>query len=161
MAELRDVLIYFCKHYPHPQELSNARLTKMVYLADWRSALLRGRQMTTIRWEFSHYGPFVHEISRVAKSDPAFDVRQVNSMFGNTKEEIRIKPDVPDPDLPDDEREILDHVIATTGRLYWDGFMKLVYSTYPVVTQPRYSLLDLEALAAEYQDEREEPAIRR
>ena len=35
MAKLVDVVGYLCEHYPHKAELSKARLTKMVYLADW------------------------------------------------------------------------------------------------------------------------------
>lgn len=153
MAELRDVLVYLCRQYPHPNELSNARLTKMVYLADWRSALERGVQLTGIEWEFSHYGPYVHDVSRLAHADPAFEVFGTASVYGSQKQLIRVRPDAPAPNLTNEDREILDHVIATTQRLYWDGFMKLVYSTYPVVTQSRYSLLDLPKLAVEYRHE--------
>jgi hypothetical protein len=39
MAELKDIIAYYCKQYPHKAELSKARLTKMVYLADWKSAI--------------------------------------------------------------------------------------------------------------------------
>ena len=31
---LRDIVAYVCKNYPYKDELSNARVTKMVYLAD-------------------------------------------------------------------------------------------------------------------------------
>jgi hypothetical protein len=53
MARLRDVVAYLCHEYPHKGELSKARLTKMVYLADWRSAIERGSQVTDIEWVFN------------------------------------------------------------------------------------------------------------
>jgi hypothetical protein len=34
----------------------------MVYLADWRSAITRGKQITDIVWEFNYYGPYVDDI---------------------------------------------------------------------------------------------------
>lgn len=44
MAELRDVIAYILQRYPEDMagELSNARVTKMVYLSDWRNCL-RGK----------------------------------------------------------------------------------------------------------------------
>lgn len=107
----------------------------MVYLADWRAALKTGKQITDIEWEFSHYGPYVHDVEHVARRVPAFTVSRTRSMFGSAKEIISAADDAPEPSLTKGEKAILDHVIETTQKLYWDGFMKLVYSTYPVVTQ--------------------------
>ncbi len=50
MTELKDVMAYIIANYPFKGELSNARLTKMVYLTDWKNALLSGRQVTDISW---------------------------------------------------------------------------------------------------------------
>jgi hypothetical protein len=47
---------------------------------------------------------------------------------------------------------VLDFVIEQTAPLYWNDFIKLVYSTYPVVTQPRFLPLDLVKLALEYRE---------
>jgi hypothetical protein len=44
MATLGDVMAYLCEHYPHKDDLSKARLTKLVYLADWKSAIERGNR---------------------------------------------------------------------------------------------------------------------
>jgi hypothetical protein len=153
VAELRDVLIYLCRHYPHAHELSKARLTKLVYLADWRSALVRGRQMTSIDWEFSHYGPYVWDVANLARERDEFQVSLTSNPFGDSKEVIAVRADVPDPDLDPEDREILDYVIEKTQPLFWDGFIRLVYSTYPILTRPRFSILDLQALAREYREE--------
>ncbi len=50
MAALKDIIAYYCDRYPHKEELSKARLTKMVYLADWKSAIVHGKQISDIKW---------------------------------------------------------------------------------------------------------------
>ena len=54
MTELKEVISYLVSKYPHKDELSNARLTKMIYLADWRHAITQGNQITDIRWFFDN-----------------------------------------------------------------------------------------------------------
>lgn len=149
MAELRDVLAYYCENYPYQDELSNARLTKMVYLADWRSSLLHGRQITSIKWHFHHYGPFVEDILNTALGDPGFSVEYTRNLLGESKALIGLNRAADYPSLSDDDREILDFVIEKTSPLHWQPFMRLVYSTYPVATQQRYESLDLPRLAEE------------
>jgi hypothetical protein len=150
MADLRDVVVYLCKHYPHPQELSKARLTKMVYLADWRSALSEDHQITNITWEFNHYGPYVRDVEQVARQDPDLTLTTTVSYYGAPKDLIAVRPDVREPRLSEEEREILDYVISNTKTLYWSDFINLVYSTYPVRESAKYSHLNLVKLAGEY-----------
>lgn len=149
MAKLRDVLVYLVSRYPHKHELSKARVTKMVYLADWRSAIEYGRQMTPLRWTFNHYGPYLDDVVDTARTDSAFEVKESANPYGHPKEVIRLVGDAR-ADLTEQEKEVLDHVINETAPLYWNDFIRLVYSTYPVVTQPKYSELDLVGLAREY-----------
>jgi hypothetical protein len=149
---LRDVMAYICKNYPRKDELSNARVTKMVYLADWRSAIERREQITNITWQFNHYGPFVYDIRDVAKADPAFEIVPTRNMYGSHKELIKVSTDVEYPSLSEEEIEILDFVLEQTAKMTWEDFMKLVYSTYPVIAQERYSKLNLIDLAREYEE---------
>lgn len=153
-AKLRDALAYLCAKYPHKEELSKARLTKMVYLADWRSALLHGRQITGIRWRFNHYGPYVDDVLTLAKEDPMFDLVFGENLYGTPKVTISLAGRAPVKwdSLDKEDREILDFVIEATAPKFWDDFIRLVYSTYPVITQPRYTGLDLVSLAREYHD---------
>jgi hypothetical protein len=151
MAKLRDVVLYFCKNYPYPNELSKARLTKMVYLADWRSAITRHRQITSIRWRYNHHGPYVKDVEDLARNDPALTITRTYNAFGSEKEVISAKDGAAmSPPLPDEERKVLDYVIEITAPMYWDEFVQLVYSTWPILTQPRYETLDLVGLARRY-----------
>lgn len=151
MAELRDVIAYLLAFYPHQSELSNARVTKMVYLADWKHALDFGRQMTAIHWTFNHYGPYVPDVLTAVTSDPrSFRAQQATTAFGHQKTAFQLLETAPAPVLSSAEQATLDHVIASTQALTFEGFIRLVYSTYPVVRSERYSQLDLSALADEY-----------
>ena len=154
MAELRDVVAYLCQNYPRPGELSKARLTKMVYLADWRSAITRGRQVTRIVWEFHQYGPYVDDIVSMARSDPAFEVSAGSTPYGTGKETIRLIESFGYASLDKADRRVLDFVIDKTAPKTWEEFMRLVYSTYPIITQPRYAKLNLVDLARRYQKDR-------
>lgn len=158
MSTLHDLVLYLCKHYPHKDELSKARVTKMVYLADWRSAITSGRQLTDLTWTFNHYGPYLDDVVEAAQSSEDFEVRSTTNMYGSRKEVIEARPSSSEPALSVEERAILDHVIEETRRLTFNDFIKLVYSTYPIVTQPRYQPLDLVALAGEYEELQEKLA---
>jgi len=72
MSKLRDIVAYFCSNYVYKDELSKVRLTKMVYLVDWRSAITDGKQLTRIQWHFNHYGPYVEDVVASIKYDSAF-----------------------------------------------------------------------------------------
>lgn len=153
-AALRDVVAYLCDHYPRPGQLSNARLTKMVYLADWKSAIERGEQLTDLSWEFSYYGPYVPDVVRLARSDDGFEVEEGKNPLGERRELVRRVPGVVGgeeyPSLTPEDRGLLDFVVGSVEDKGFTEFIKLVYSTYPIVTQERHSQLDLVRLAREY-----------
>lgn len=150
MAELRDVIAYLCLNYPYKNQLSNARVTKMVYLADWLSAFRRGRQLTEIEWFFNHYGPYVLDVVETARADEDFTVELTYNFFGDPKEVIRVRDGATYPSLTEEDQEILSFVIDSTASKNWEQFIQLVYSTYPVLTQERYSVLNLVELAEAY-----------
>jgi predicted nucleic acid-binding OB-fold protein len=152
VATLRDIVAYVGKNYPYKDELSNARVTKMIYLADWRSAITRGEQLTDLEWEFSHYGPYVRDVKQVAETDPALAVVPIKNPYGGQKDLIQVADGVDYPSVTEEEKELLDYVISSSASKNWDDFIKLVYSTYPIVTQDRFSKLDLVELAKEYEE---------
>lgn len=150
MSNLKAATLYLCREYPHPDELSKARLTKMLYLADWRSCLVHGRQLTDISWVFNHFGPYVDAVYDMASSDSDFLIERTSNMYGDTKNVITAASKAPIAQLPESDRLVLDHVIETTKYKTYTGFIKLVYSTFPIVSQSRYTELDLVALASKY-----------
>lgn len=154
MAKLRDVVAYLAKHYPHKSELSKARLTKMVYLADWRYSILNDKQVSPIEWVYDHYGPYVDDVINVAHSDPDFTVEKTSTMYGDPKDLISVCSETRFDSLTPEEYKVLDFVIDTVASKTWNDFIRLVYSTYPIVTQARHTKLNLVKLAKKYKEHR-------
>lgn len=155
MPKLDDVMAYFCTHYPHKDELSKARLTKMVFLADWKMVLTAKKQITPLVWTFNHYGPYLEEVKTTALAHPdRFTVSNTTNMYGYPKEVIGlVREESVSDSLSRTEIDALDHVIDQTKDLTWAPFIKLVYSTYPIATQPRHTNLDLVGLGKKYERE--------
>ncbi|TFC91334.1 MULTISPECIES: Panacea domain-containing protein [Cryobacterium] len=155
MGNLEDVMAYLCSRYPFKEELSKARLTKMVYLADWRMALTKQSQITNLDWTFNHYGPYVDDVKDAAEANEGrFTILKTTNMYGSPKEVIGLKrKEETFASLSEPEIAALDHVVAMTKDLTWAPFIKLVYSTYPIATQARHVHLDLAQLATKYQRE--------
>lgn len=150
MNRLQQIIAYFCLHYPHSEELSNSRLTKLVYLADWVSALADERQLTNIEWLFNHYGPYVEDVKNAVLISHNFSFHNDYNMFGSNKNMIKFYGNDNDINLSDRDIQILNFVINKTERQYYNEFVDYIYSTYPVQSQNRYSHLDLVNLAREY-----------
>lgn len=153
MAELHDVMAYLVKKYPGnlQHELSNARLTKMIYLADWHQAINRGRQITDISWYSDNFGPFVRDIEKTAaERDDLFVVNLGSNIHGQAKKSFALRDANYNPRLKPEEVESLDHIINVASKLYWAPFINLVYSTHPIASSQRYSYLDLLTKAKEY-----------
>lgn len=150
MKKLENIIAYLCKYYPHKKELSKARLTKLVYLADWFSAVINHKQITKTEWLFNHYGPYVDDITKVATESKYFKINYTTTRFGSEKAIILFGGEGKDIEVSEKDKEILDFVIFKTKSLYFDDFINYVYSTYPVKSEKRYSHLDLEKLAVEF-----------
>lgn len=154
MAKLHDIMTYIIQNYPDHlnHELSNARLTKMVYLADWHQSINHRRQISSINWYFDNYGPFVHDIEITAANRPdLFMVDLGNNRHGQPKKTFALREEKYHPTLTVEEKNSIDHIINVTQKLYWDSFIKLVYSTHPIASSDRYSYLDLVEKAKEYE----------
>ena len=155
MVELIDIISYILKNYPHKTELSNARLTKMIYLIDWRSAFDYGEQITNINWYFDNYGPFVHDVEDVINNNSGL-IKRVDTytIYGTKKTMFLLKnEDINFDNLSENVISTIDIIIEKTKRLYWKDFIDFVYSTYPIVTSERYTFLNLIKKAEEYKKE--------
>ena len=145
-----NLIAYFLKEYPHKDELSNARLTKMIYLSDWYSAIHVKQQITDIKWYYDNHGPFVWDIKREVDAHPEFfKVLETSNMFGGKKRLIKLNKE-PKISLDENEKEAADHIINVTKNLNWDMFIKLVYLTYPIISTEKYSHLNLVSKAKKY-----------
>lgn len=147
MVKITSIVRYFIQNYPHPEELSKARITKMVYLADWYSVKSNNKQLTKINWFYDHYGPFVTDVFLEVSKDQNFEIVNSVNRYGNPKQIITLKKNnfslLIFSKVDEVTRKILDEVIADTKNLYWTEFIKYVYSTPPIAEGTKYSELVL------------------
>jgi hypothetical protein len=123
----------------------------MVYLADWHQAIAHRRQITGISWYFDNFGPFVRDIEvTAANRSDLFAIDLGSNMYGQPKKTFALRNPSYRPNVSEAEAASLDHIIEVTKSLYWNDFIKLVYSTHPIASSERYSHLDLVEKAAEY-----------
>lgn len=149
MSIVSEIAAYFCENYPHKSELSKARLTKLVYLADWEAAKRDGKQLTNIKWYFHNFGPYVDDVIDEVVNDSRFEVLTSTNFYGDNKTTIGISQSAKSKiELSANQAEILDKVISDTRSMYWNDFINHVYSTEPVANTVRYSDLDLVGTAS-------------
>ncbi len=153
MSNLIDIIYYTCQKYPHKDELSKARLTKMVYLSDWKSCLVNNCQLTKIDWFFDNYGPFVDDVHQEIKKYPnLIEIVHTSNYYGYDKTLYVITKNDYVPNLTKTEESIIDEVIEKTQTMHWDSCINFIYSTYPIATSPRYSKLNLLEKSLEYKN---------
>ena len=149
--KLRDAMVYLCQRYARERDMSNARMTKLVYLADWKCSIEHGRQLTAVEWMSAFGGVSGEAVEALLKADKAFETLPVRDARGVTgKFLLRVAKDAGSPSLSEEDRVVLDFVLETAERLDWLEFSRLVHSTYPVFSNDRDERLDLPGLAKVY-----------
>ena len=139
-TNINNLIKYFCSNYPHSQELSKARLTKMIYLADWENFKTSQEQISDIEWYFDNFGPYVNDVIDAAYNDPDVRVVSTRTIYGTDKTLIEYQG--APPNLDAQTKSILDKVINDTKPLSWKSFIDYVYSTPPIKQSTRYNYLD-------------------
>lgn len=156
MAKIKDVVFYLISHYPSDKkgDLSQSRLTKMVYLADWHQSINFDEQVTDIQWYFDEYGPFVRDIDDVITKNPdVFEKKIISNIFEAPKILYSLKKDVNyEVYISSNEKKSLDHVIKQTEDLNFDDFIGLIYATFPVLTSNKNSRVNLKNKSHEYKE---------
>lgn len=150
MADLRDI-IYEVLWENGKYSDSKARLTKTVYLIDWVYACNHQRQLTDIRWYYDYYGPFVYDVVNTAKQHPSlFKINESVNTHGGITTTISINDVNYAPTIPQEDKDLIDSIVRSIKKYDFDEFIKLVYSTYPVMTSDQYTYLNLVEKAKEY-----------
>ena len=149
---LHDLIRYIVKNYPHKEEISKARLNKLIYLIDWKSSLDNQEQISDIEWVFNHYGPYVNDIEARLLFDDRFKIEKTTNFYGSEKNIIKVVKDRDFAEPNEKQKRIIDLIIQLTKGMYWNEFINTVYSTYPIQHSQRGEKLDLVKLAREYKE---------
>jgi len=89
--KLRDIIRYILIKYPYPFDLNKTRLTKLVYLIDWKTAQKQKNVSSGINWYFDNYGPYVPDVMKEAVSDEHIIIDEGLSNYGGTRYTFQIK----------------------------------------------------------------------
>ncbi|WP_205702852.1 Panacea domain-containing protein [Botryobacter ruber] len=149
-----ELVKYVLLTYPKLEELSKPRLVKLIYLIDWKYAIDNGEQATNIKWIYNHYGPYVDDVINLMKDNPAiFDITSKQNPYGGITDKFRLR----DPqnivvNLDTELKEISNLIIEKTSDLSWSNFISVVYSSFPVKSNLKYSVLDLKQLSIEFRN---------
>lgn len=157
MTELLPILKYLHINYSDACcecSVSMSRLVKMLYLADWKSAIDHGEPLTSVQWWIDDCGPNTNEVLNCLKDNPEHFLLDFSlDEHGNIKVSVALCNTEDSIDtLSEDCRNTLDFVLSTMSRLSWTEVTRLVISTYPMITQATGSDLDLAALAKEHRE---------
>ena len=150
---ISNIIKYLLKEYPHKSELSASRLTKMIYLMDWKNSVDNRSQITNAKWHFDHYGPYVDDFVNIAKEDSDILVKKTSNFYGGKKQLFLLSEKFDGKiDITPEQKKIADFVIDATKQKNYEDFIKLIYSTFPIISNNRYSDLDLVEMADKYRD---------
>jgi len=148
---ISTIIKYILTYYPHKDELSASRLTKILYLVDWKNSIENGEQLTNSIWYYNHYGPYVEDFMKIAEEDSDIEIKNESNVFGGKKRLLKMKNSCKVKiTLKQEEKQLVDFVINATKEKSYADFINLVYSTYPVLISDKYTQIDLVTLACEY-----------
>jgi len=146
-----DIAAYIFQNYPNPNQLSKPRLVKLFYLLDWKSSIDYSTQVTSINWYFNHYGPYVEEIIQILENATSeFEVISYKNPYNHgTTVKFKLLTNK-QRNLSDNVKKILNLLIEHTSKMNWSQFISLVYNTYPIKNNSKYTTLNLVEAANKY-----------
>jgi hypothetical protein len=133
--------------------MQNLQLVQSIYLADWKSCLVRNEKIALINWELTELGPFSIDILRaITHGRDYFKIDfEGSGKIGFMTTNVSFSKDISEVKglgLP--VVSVLDFVTHAINNLSREEFVSLIYSTYPVVKGQRFSQLNLKMFAKAY-----------
>jgi hypothetical protein len=144
-SETRNAIAHIIIRTAGTGSLPVLRLTTLLYLSDWRSAITCKRQITDITW----VQPFVAKMPEIMQSLEQNKL-DFTLTFG-TQPEVMFVGDPLSGILSTEARTCVDFVLQSEANKSWQELFRLAYSTYPMFSQPVQSILDLVQLSDLYE----------
>jgi len=140
MNSILAVSHYLKANHPKQHCLSRHRLLRLVYLADWRAALVYGLPLTDTHWVNDHVFPQAPDALPWFRVDDGDSYENVPAYLPSMEEEP----------LTEQAVTSLDYVLEKTKNLNWTGVALLVQATHPAHMTEKGSVMDLNSLAIDY-----------
>jgi uncharacterized phage-associated protein len=152
MERVINILDYLYIKYPNSNQLSISRVMKLLYLIEWRYAIINFEKLTDIEWMQTEYGPFYKTLRSIYNESSNYEVtiklddknrEQTVIIFLNKKENLSLK---------DEAKKVVDFVIDHCKDYSWTELNNLVSSTYGVLNTPQGQIIDIVNLASKYKE---------
>jgi hypothetical protein len=139
-TDLKSSVLYLCgsktlSHFP----LSLNTLRYLTYLAHWKYALVHGQPLTDATWVFTRRGPESGKFLDTVFTAPELTIIDYQTHDGAVG--VSFSGEV--PTIGEPEKAVLDFVLTKEAKIGESDLQRLVYSTYPMLTTPRFKELDL------------------
>ena len=139
MATLKDITLYaLCKN----TSLSRSEMAKIVYLVDYFHAKKYTKQYTAIKWFHDDYGPFVRDVENSIANVDGVIVTEDKNLYGSRAKYYSYNKEC--PEMPEELKSILDHVIVIHKEHNYTSFIDYVYQTSPVKMTKKNRSIDIE-----------------
>ena len=138
-------------------KVSSIKVLFLIYLCDWKSSMDLGHQITNVKWRFideNFYGGMVEKVEKVLdetiknKYQESWTTKFIKSLyiFNTDVESHKIDS------LSREELKVVSFVNKLSKDLPVNDFIKIVYSTFPMITAEKNTSLDLVGLAKSYKE---------
>lgn len=135
--KIYDIMSRILSFYEKIGEISMHKLLFLVYLSDWKNSIDHGKQLTGIRWKYI---------------DEEFSRTLIAALEKATMEPGKLYFDKSYACLKAEEIKSIDFITHLSIELDTDDFLKLVYSTFPMLQGNTDTYLDLPHLAKDYKE---------
>lgn len=149
-TKLLEFIKYLLQNYPHKSYLSITKLTHILYLADWKSAIQYSKQLTGMKWSMGHNGLYTNDLSKIIDSDSHIKITNRHTINDRSSMVIELIGFISNFDIHNEEKDILDFVIRSTKDKSPLELMRLVYSTYPLISNSKNTDINLVEMASAY-----------
>ena len=139
MVAFAEVLDYLREIYPRSSDFNIDRAMLTLYLIDWKAAIDLRRPVTDLEWRIEHVPQPTVAQREVMLS--ALQHEPTCALAGNMGE------------MTAEDRAIIHDIVARVGSKSKTELLRLVYSTFPVLSQPRHAPINLVSMADKYKRE--------
>lgn len=133
--KIYDIISIILQFHKSIGIIHTKKLVSLIYLCDWKSSIDHGKTITNIPWKYLNDNYTEHIAA-------AFDIGKIEMGQYNFDENFGT--------LTAEEIEVVNYISQLSIELKSVDFMKLVFSTFPMLTQDRYKDLNLPELASDY-----------
>ena len=162
-----DVIAYLLSYESHGSkaivygqqfEMDHCRLLCLLFLIDWRNALLDNgfhETLTQDTWYRGVEGPYLRNLLRMVKDSGLMTeifrydfARPIRLVFSATKEnDASVLVEEP---LTDDQKEVIRHTVDAFRNTEMDRLIELVYATDPLIDVEMHKLIDIGTFATRH-----------